>query len=234
MGTVRRFRDIVNSHLNSMLDKAEDPEKMVKLMIQEMDDSLIELKRSCSEKVALKVQLAKELDVIGAKINQWQERAEMAVAKGKDVLAREAIQAKQKLIEEKGFREKEADHVSRIIDETTNEIAQIESKMEEVQQKYRLLIQRGIHAVEKKQVKKIMKEATGAKVLTRFDQLEGRIERMEAEAEMSGRAAPGTFDRDFVEMEREAKIDEELAALKSKVKPAAKKTASPSKEEKEA
>jgi phage shock protein A len=88
MGTVRRFRDIVNSNLNSILDKAEDPEKMIKMMIHEMDDNLVELKRSCSEKVAEKVQLGRELEVIGKKIEQWQDRAEMALEKDKEDLAK--------------------------------------------------------------------------------------------------------------------------------------------------
>jgi phage shock protein A len=143
---------------------------------------------------------------------------------------------KQKLSQEKVYREKEVQHLAGIITETTNQIAQIEAKLEEVQQKYRLLIQRGVHAVEKKQVRKIMKEATGAKVLTRFDQLENRIERMEAEAELSGSAAVGSFDKEFTDMEQNALVEEELAALKSqiKVKPTTKTTASKSAEVKEA
>ena len=236
MGTIRRFKDIVNSNLNSILDKAEDPEKMIKMMIQEMDDNLIELKRSCSDKVAQKVQITRELEVLTAKVDQWQQRAEMAISKDKEELAKEAIQMKQKLIQEKTYRVKDVDHLVAIIKETTNQIATVESKLDEVQQKYRLLIQRGIHAVEKKHVSKIIKDATGTSVLIRFDQLENRIEKMEAEAELSGQASVGSFDKEFTDLEQEAKVNEELAALKSqmKTKPAAKSPASKSAEVKEA
>ncbi len=219
MGTVRRFKDIVNSNFNAMLDKAEDPEKMVKLMMQEMDDNLVILKRSCSDKVAQRVMLTKEIEVLTEKITSWQDRAALAVAKGKDELAKEAIQARQSCENEKDYREKDLEHLGRLLEETKNQIAAVEAKLEEVQQKYRLLIQRGVHAAEKKRVGQVMDRASGTDVLTRFDQLENRIERMEAEAELSGRAKAGSFDKDFVDLEREAKVEEELAALKKTVKP---------------
>jgi phage shock protein A len=214
MGNARRFKDIVNANFNAMLDKAEDPEKMVNLMMREMDDNLVALKRSCSDKVAERVMLTREIEVLAEKIAQWKERAELAVAKGKDELAKEAIQARQRCEDDKAFREKDYEHIGRILEETKGQIAMVEKKLEEVQQKYRLLIQRGIHAAEKKRVGQVMDRVSGTDVLTRFDQLENRIERMEAEAEISGKAKTGSFDREFVDLEQEARVDEELAALK--------------------
>ncbi|MDC7222298.1 MAG: PspA/IM30 family protein [Spirochaetales bacterium] len=218
MGNVKRFKDIVNSNFNAILDKAEDPEKMVKLMIQEMDDSLIDLKKSCSDRVAEKVMLTREIELLTEKINQWQERAVLAASKGKDDLAKEAIQARQSCESDKSYRERDIQNLDQILEETKGQIGAVEAKLNEVQQKYRLLIQRGIHASEKKRVGQVIKKASGASVLTRFDQLENRIERMEAEAELSGQVKAGSFDKDFVDLEREAKVEAELAALKKKLK----------------
>ncbi len=221
MGNARRFKDIVNSNFNAMLDKAEDPQKMVNLMMREMEDNLVALKRSCSDKVAERVMLTREVEVLTEKIAQWQERAEMAVAKGKDELAKEAIQARQRCESDRDYRRKDMEHIGRILEETKGQISQVEAKLDEVQQKYRLLIQRGVHAAEKKRVGQVMDRASGSDVLTRFDQLENRIERMEAEAEITGKARVGSFDREFVDLEQEARVEAELAALKKGAKQAA-------------
>lgn len=91
MGIFTRFRDIVNSNIGAMLDKAEDPEKMIKMMIREMEDTLIELKSSCAGVIANSKRLGRRKDEIVALIQTWTDRAALAVSKGRDDLAREAL-----------------------------------------------------------------------------------------------------------------------------------------------
>ena len=84
MGIFTRFKDIVASNMSSMLDKAEDPEKLIKLMIREMEDTLIEIKSSCANAIANQKKVQRLLDDIQEKENFWANKAELAVAKGKD------------------------------------------------------------------------------------------------------------------------------------------------------
>ena len=99
MGVFSRFLDIVNANINALLDKAEDPEKMIRLMIQEMEDTLIELKSSAAAKMATLAKSKREYNEFEEEMKRWQARAELAISKGREDLAREALLAKRQVSE---------------------------------------------------------------------------------------------------------------------------------------
>ena len=96
MSIFSRFRDIVNSNINSMLDQAEDPEKLVRLMIQEMEDTLIDLKASCAGAIAARKKTGRGLDELNARVASWESKAKLAISKGREELAREALLEKRR------------------------------------------------------------------------------------------------------------------------------------------
>ena len=96
MSIFTRLRDIVTSNLNAMLDKAEDPEKMVRMMIQEMEDTLIEVKSSCAGVMAGQKCLERELAAVGRTVADWEAKAKLAVEKGREDLARAALAEKRR------------------------------------------------------------------------------------------------------------------------------------------
>ena len=96
MGIFTRFRDIVSSNINAMLDRAEDPEKLIKLMIHEMEDTLIEIKASCAGVMAGAKKVQRQLSDVRARVAYWEEKAGLAVNKGRDDLAREALIERRK------------------------------------------------------------------------------------------------------------------------------------------
>ena len=91
MGIFTRFRDIISSNINAMLDRAEDPEKLIKLMIREMEDTLVEIKASCAGVMAERKKAQRQLEDIEAREKYWEDKAGLAVNKGRDDLAREAL-----------------------------------------------------------------------------------------------------------------------------------------------
>lgn len=224
MGFFTRTRDIINSNINAALDKAENPEKMIRLMVREMEDTLIELKSSLASKMSLKTKVEKDLVYSKEKVNQWQKRAEMAVSKGRDDLAKEALQAKSQFENDNIYLQKELEHTEQIISETRGNIVKLEEKLEEVHQKERILIQRGMHAVEKKRVNHLVHNADSNQAMIRFDQLESRIERMEAEADVSSIHGSG-LENEIAMLEKDQVLEDELSRLKEemKKKPAVKK-----------
>jgi phage shock protein A len=217
MGFFTRTMDIINSNINAALDKAEDPEKMIKMMVREMEDTLIELKSSLAEKLSLKAKIGKDLAYNREKIELWTNRAELAVQKNRDDLGKEALQVKKQFENDLIYLDKEQEHTDQIISETRVNVMKLEEKLEEVLQKQRILIQRGMHAVEKKKVNTLVREADSNKAILRFDQLESRIERMEAEAEIQGLTRPD-LESEIISLQNESLMDDELAKLKAKMK----------------
>jgi phage shock protein A len=222
MSIFSRFRDIVNSNINDILDKVEDPEKMIRLMIQEMEDTLVELKSSCAGKMASKAEINREKEYLEKTLERWDGRARLAIEKNREDLAREALLEKKNSQNQIDLLVKDLDHFTTLIDECKSNILQLEQKLEEVRQKHKLLIQRGRHAAETKQARTVLRQADGTQAFQRFNDLEKKVERMEAEAEMSGFGTSGSRDssieHEFDKLESETEIDEELAALKKSMK----------------
>ncbi|MBI9097955.1 MAG: PspA/IM30 family protein [Spirochaetaceae bacterium] len=217
MGIFRRGKDIINSNINAMLDKAEDPEKMIKLMMQELEDTLVDLKSSIAAKMAARTQNQKDIAVLEGRVKRWTERSEMAVTKGRDDLAKEALIEKKKATDDLDAVKKDIDHLTQIIDETKNNILALEEKLQTVVQKHKILIQRAIHAKERKEVNTSIRHATGAQAMVRFNEFENKIERMEAEADMSA-VGNSDLESEFVKMETGKNVDAELEALKKSMK----------------
>jgi len=215
MGVFSRLGDIVNSNINSMLDKAEDPEKMIRLMIQEMEDTLVDLKSSCAAKMASLAEMERDRDVLTTKVSRWEERAMLAVERKRDDLAKEALLEKKQCAKQLEYIKNDVIQYEQLISDCKKNIGQLESKLEEVTLKHKILVQRSIHAVEKKRARSLVSNATGAQAILKFGQLESRIEKMEADADLAGNMSSGSnLEREFDRLESDDAIEEELAGLK--------------------
>ena len=211
MGVFSRFMDIINANINALLDKAEDPEKMLKLMMQEMEDTLIELKSNCAARMASKIRLEKKLAEQKALIDRWQGRAQMAVGRGRDDLAREALLEKRKAAEALARIQDDIKSYEEVIEESRKEIDQLEVKLSQARSKLRVLQEKAKAAREAAAVDSQM----GRDGSRHFDDLEEMVDRMEAERELN-KPRPSS-DEVFRSMEEKEAIDRELEELKKEV-----------------
>ncbi|MCP4159744.1 MAG: phage shock protein A [Deltaproteobacteria bacterium] len=218
MGIFTRFMDIVNSNINALLDKAEDPEKMIRLMMQEMEDTLVDLKSSCAAKIASRSRTMRDMELYKSKVAQWTERALLAVSKGRDDLAKEALIEKKEAQVNLDNITRELEHVTQIIDECKKNIVQIEDKLQVVIQKHKSLILRGKEAQEQTRMNNVLRKSSGSGVMSRFDDFENRIERMESDAEVSSYGTSGKLESEFSKLEAGDDVEDELAKLKKSVK----------------
>ena len=219
MGIFTRFRDIVSSNINSMLDKAEDPEKLIKLMIREMEDTLVELKASCAGVMAGSKKLERNIDEVKGRVEYWAEKAPLAVSKGRDDLAREALIQKRKYADKVETLEAELKEHEGLIEEYQNDIRQLEEKLAGAREKQRMLVQRHIHAARKRKAQEDIRRADSTDAIYRFDDLENRIERMEAEADLVNYGKSGSLEAEFEQLGLDDEIEKELSDLKNAGKP---------------
>ena len=217
MGIFTRVRDIISANLNAMLDKAEDPEKLIRLMIKEMEDTLVEIKASCAGAMAAKKKIERDCQTVETRAGQWGEKAQLAVDKGREDLAREALMQKRGYTERSAALQKERAECEALIRQYQDDMSQLENKLGSVREKQRLLVQRHIHAQKRKRAQEDLRRLDSAEAFVRFEQFENRIERMEAEADLVN-PAPNTehqLAQEFARLEGDEEIEKELAGLKA-------------------
>jgi phage shock protein A len=200
-----------------MLDRAEDPEKLIKLMITEMEDTLVEIKAACAGAMAGKKRIERALEEAKSRIENWANKAELAVNKAREDLAREALYEKRRYQERAWSLEKETVQTQELIDQYQDEIRQLEEKLSSAREKQRLLIQRHIHAQGKKKAQQDIRKFDTSETFLRFEQFENRIERMEAEADLVNFGRPPTsLEDELDELVEDEDIERELNELKAK------------------
>ncbi|MBU1341952.1 MAG: PspA/IM30 family protein [Proteobacteria bacterium] len=215
MGIYTRFKDIIASNISAMLDNAEDPEKLIKLMIREMEDTLIEIKSSCANAIANQKKVQRLLDDIQDKEDFWIQKAELAVKKGKDNLARQALQEKRQQSQKAEAVEIELTELGSIVEQYRDDIQELEDKLKSAREKQRMLVQRHIRAKGKKRAQEEIRRADSVEVMQKFEELENHIERMEAEADLVNYGRHSTLEDEFDALEADDDIEAELNKLKS-------------------
>ena len=208
MGIFTRVRDILSANINAALDKAEDPEKLVKQMIREMEDTLVEIKAACAGAMAQQRKAQREQGDAQRHANRWAERAEIALDRGRDELDVEVLEA-------------EAQKLAEVVDSYRGDIIQIEEKLQTARERQQVLVQRHIHAIHNRRAQEEISKFDTSGVIVRFDRITQRVERAEAEAEVAGFGRNGrgsSLEDEFKRMERDERIERELSELKSKVR----------------
>lgn len=216
MGIFTRVRDIISSNINAMLDKAEDPEKLVKLMIREMEDTLVEVKASCAGAMATKKKIERELEEVSKREAEWGGKAQLAVDKGREDLAREALIERRRYRERAEAIQRERAQCDELVSQYQSDILQLEEKLAAAREKQRMLVQRHVHAQRKRQAQLDIRKVETSDALARFDTFENRIERMEAEADLVNYGAKNALEAEFLKLADDQDIEKQLAELKAK------------------
>ncbi len=214
MGVFSRFLDIVNANINSLLDKAEDPEKMIKLMMQEMEDTPIELKSSCAAKMASRAKTDRTYKEALNAVERWQSRAELAISKGREDLAREALLEKKQAKATLDRLKEELTTYDEVIKTAKSEINQIEDKLSTVKRKYQMMVERAKRAREEQAAQETLRRASEGNTLHRFNDMEEKIDRIQADNDLN--RSGSTLDEKFRDLEEMDDIDAEIEELRKR------------------
>jgi phage shock protein A len=215
MGIFTRFRDIVSANINAMLDRAEDPEKLIKLMIREMEDTLVELKSSCAGTIANQKKVSRLLEDTRDKEAFWDNKAGLAVSRGRDDLARQALLEKRRFGQRCEAVEQELEELGAIVEQYKDDIQELENKLKSAREKQRMLVQRHIRAQRKKKARQEIRRVDSAEVMQKFEEMESHIERMEAEADLVNYGKKTSLEAAFEELSADDDIERQLRDLKS-------------------
>jgi phage shock protein A len=215
MGIFTRFRDIVSSNINAMLDMAEDPEKMLKLMIREMEDTLVEIKSACAGVMAAGKKIERELEGTESRAAYWEERAALAVRKGRDDLARDALGEKRRYTEKAEALQRELREHQALVEQYQEDMVQLEHKLGSAREKQRTLIQRHIHARRQRQAQEEIRRMDNSEAVYKFEEFENRIERMEADADLVNTGRKEAVEQELDAIIVDEDIEKELTRIKS-------------------
>lgn len=202
-----------------MLDKAEDPEKLLKLVIREMEDTLVELKASCASCMAERTKVERAKTESEIKVAEWSAKAELALTKGREDLAREALMEKRAYSERVEKLESEGIQHGEVVNQYQSDIGELEEKLNQARDKQRVLLQRHQHATAKKRAQTDIRRFNVKDTTAKFEAFETRIDRLEAEADLVNPKTKPSLEEEFSRLKQDDAIEAELSELKNKLAP---------------
>lgn len=219
MGIFSRFSDIVNSNINSILDKAEDPEKLVRLMIQEMEDTLVEVRSAAARAIADKKGLNRKLAALEKEEKEWQDKAELAVSKNRDDLAKAALAEKSRAAEAVADLRQHYELIEEGLAKLNDDIARLEVKIADAKNRQKALLLRHRTAGSRLELRKKIHDYKIEDALVRFEQFERKMENLEGQVDSYDLGLQKDLNRELANLENSEAVEKELAALKKKIRP---------------
>ena len=217
MGIFTRFSDIVNSNINAILDKAEDPEKIVRLMIQEMEDTLVEVRSAAARSIADKKDLNRKLETFDRDLRDWDQKAELALRKGREDLAKAALVEKSRVAAAVDLLKHDYMSVDEGLAKLNEDIARLESKLDDAKTRQKALLARHTTANSRLAARKKIYDYKIDDALVRFEQYTRRIDDVEGRVEAYDLGLPKDLNHEFAGLEAEESVKSELDALKQRV-----------------
>jgi phage shock protein A len=214
MGIFSRMSDIVNSNINSLLDSAEDPEKMIRLIIQEMEDTLVEVRSSSARVLADRKTAERKLLRITQEVTDWEEKAKLAISKGREDLARAALQEKRAIEEELELSSAELRSADDHIDQLNDEVSQLQQKLSDAKAKQKAILIRSQTVHSRIAVKRQIHRTQLDEAFNKFDKFERKMDNLEGDLEAMDLGREGGLAAEIDALRDDDALNEELAALK--------------------
>lgn len=216
MSIFSRMSDIINSNISALLDKAENPEKMIRMVIQEMEETLVEVRSGTAKVIAEKKTLTRRAEQLKKQAADWESKAELALSKGRDDLAKAALLEKSNIVSSVEITEKDLAKLDETLDKLSVEIEQLQAKLNDARARQKTIVMRTKATANRVNVHRQLSSYTIDNAMDKFEYYEKKIDQMEGQMDSASIEARG-LQNEFDELEKEESIDKELAELKTKL-----------------
>jgi phage shock protein A len=217
MGIFSRLADIVNSNINAILDRAEDPEKIIRLIIQEMEDTLVEVRSSAVRTIAEKKEIERRLAALEREQEEWQRRAELAITKGREDLAKAALLAKARVVEALSTLQHQRQQIDDALAKQNEDIAKLQAKLADAKTREKTIAARQKTAVNRIKLRTHLYDERITDAFARFEHVERALDEMEGKVEAFDLGRKKTLADELAGLEAESGVEEELRALKERL-----------------
>jgi len=217
MGIFSRLADIVSSNINAILDRAEDPEKLIRLIIQEMEDTLVEVRSSAVRTIAEKKEVERRLATLEREHEEWQRRAELAVTRGREDLAKGALLAKARVAEALAAMQHQRQQIEDALAKQNEDIGKLQVKLSDAKLREKAIVARQKSAANRIKLRTHLYDERITDAFARFEQVERALDEMEGKVEAFDLGREKSLAGELAGLEAENGVEEELKALKARL-----------------
>jgi phage shock protein A len=217
MGIFSRLSDIVNSNINALLDKAEDPEKIIRLIIQEMEDTLVEVRSDAVRIIADRKEAERQIARLTTERDDWEAKAELAISKGREDLARAALVAKTRVAEAVDSETRHLNDINTGLEQQSEDIARLQVKLDDARKREALMISRHKTATSRLQARRVTYDNRLVGALGRMEAMERSLDHLEGKVEVFDHGRKPNLADEIAALQTDHAVDEELARMKEKL-----------------
>ncbi len=217
MSIFSRLTDIVQSNLNALLDRAEEPEKLIRLIIQEMEDTLVEVRSSTVKIIAEKKEIERRVTDLHRERDEWDRKAEIALTRDREDLAKGCLLAKSKVAEQADTLTEQLIHVETALSKANEDIGRLQAKLNDAKIREKALVTRAQTAANRVKVRSSLHDERINEALSRFEQVERNLDELEGRVESYDVGRTKSLTEEIAELEATHKVEGELAALKARI-----------------
>ncbi|MDY6782843.1 MAG: PspA/IM30 family protein [Cyanobacteriota bacterium] len=217
MGLFDRLSRVVRANLNDMVSKAEDPEKVLEQAVIDMQENLVQLRQAVAQAIAAQKRTETQLRQNQDESNKWQQRAQLALTKGDEGLAREALQRKKGYADTAGVLQAQLEQQTAQVNGLKKNLIQLESKISEAKTKKNMLKARSQAAKANEQLQNSIGNMNTGSAMAAFERMEEKVQMIEARSQAAHELGGNDLESQFAQLEGSSDVDSELEALKASI-----------------
>lgn len=217
MGLFDRLSRVVRANLNDMVSKAEDPEKILEQAVNDMQEDLVQLRQAVARAIAEQRQTEQKYSKEQSEAVKWEQRAKLALSKGDETLAREALKRKKDYTETATILKNQLDQQTVQVDSLRKNLIALESKISEAKTKKNMLVARSKAAKANEELQKTLGGIDTSSSMGAFERMEEKVMQLESRSQAYGELGGIGIEQEFAKLEAGSDVDDELALLKAQM-----------------